>query len=254
MGGSPTPERRRRLTAAALTLPLLAALSGCGSSLQRAVGGRPAVPEWARPVSVQPHGTIYWGGAGLDGPYVEGTLQALRDAGVAQVSAGQVDTARRNFASAGMFIDALRAGTTLRQEDPGDWVLAPPPRATSGPLNLIGYSYGSLIAAQTAAFHARLGFTVDHLVLIGSPIAPEFLARLRAHPRIGRVTVIDLAEHDDPIRAGMSQADLTLAAPKLARQMVAQRGEGHFHLAHTGAEAQARWAALARRLVENGLR
>ena len=83
-------DRRGLLALASL------ALTGCAGA-QRAVGGRPAVPSWSRSVYVQPHGTIYWGGAGLDGPYVEGKLQALRDAGVENVSAGQVDTARRNF-------------------------------------------------------------------------------------------------------------------------------------------------------------
>lgn len=240
-------ERRALLGLAAL------ALTGCGSA-QRAVGGRPAVPEWSRSVHTQPHGTIYWGGAGLDGPYVEGTLQALRDAGVANVSAGQVDTARRNFPQVGLFIDALRAGSSLREEDPGDWVLAPPPQAESGPFNLIGYSYGSLIAAQTAAYHARHGFTVDHLVLIGSPIGPGLLALLRAHPRIGQVQVVDLVEHGDPIRAGMPQLELTQATPLLVRQMLAQRGEGHFHYAVTGPTGRERWAALAARLRSAGLR
>ena len=228
-------------------------LSGCAGA-QRAVGGRPAVPEWSRSVHEQPHGTIYWGGAGLDGPYVEGKLQALRDAGVANVSAGQVDSARRNFPQIGLFLDALRAGTSLREEDAGDWVLAPPPQATSGTFNLIGYSYGSLIAAQTAAYHARHAFTVDGLVLIGSPIGPGLLATLRAHPRIGQVLVVDLAEHGDPIRAGMPQGELTQATPLLVRQMLAQRGEGHFHYAVEGELGRQRWAALAARLRDAGLR
>jgi hypothetical protein len=228
-------------------------LTGCAGA-QRAVGGRPAVPEWSRSVYAQPHGTIYWGGAGLDGPYVEGKLQALRDAGVENVSAGQVDTARRNFPQVGMFLDALRAGTSLREEDPGDWVLAPPPQAARGAFNLIGYSYGSLIAAQTAAYHARHGFTVDHVVLIGSPIGPGLLATLRAHPRVGQVLVIDLAEHGDPLRAGMPQGELTQATPLLVRQMLAQRGEGHFHYAVEGDTGRQRWAALATRLRDAGLR
>lgn len=249
MGASPPAEFTRRATLALAA----AALAGCAGA-QRAIGGRPAVPSWQRSVQAQPHGAIYFGGAGLDGPYVEGKLQALREAGVANVSAGQVDTARRNFPQAGMFIDALRAGTTLREEDPGDWVLAPPPQATSGPFNLIGYSYGSLIAAQTAAYHARHGFTVDALVLIGSPIGPGLLGWLRAHPRIGQVLVIDLTEHGDPIRAGMPQGELTQATALLVRQMVAGRGEGHFHYAVDGAPGRERWAALAARLHAAGLR
>jgi hypothetical protein len=242
---------RRALLAGAAGAAL--GLTGCAGA-QRAVGGRPAVPSWSRTVHTQPHGTVYWGGAGLDGAYVEGTLQALRDAGVENVSTGQVDTARRNFPQIGMFLDALRAGTSLREEDTGDWVLAPPPQATSGAFNLIGYSYGSLIAAQTAAYHARHGFTVDCVVLIGSPIGPGLLATLRAHPRIGRVLVIDLAEHGDPIRAGMPQGELTQATPLLVRQMLAQRGEGHFHYAVEGATGRQRWAALAARLRDAGLR
>jgi len=230
-----------------------AGLTGCAGA-QRAVGGRPAAPQWSRSVHEQPHGTIYWGGAGLDGPYVEGKLQALRDVGVANVSAGQVDTARRNFPQVGMFLDALRAGTSLREEDPGDWVLAPPPQATSGAFNLIGYSYGSLIAAQTGAYHARHGFTVDRVVLIGSPIGPGLLSTLRSQPGIGQVLVIDLAEHGDPIRAGMPQGELTQATPLLVRQMLAQSGEGHFHYAVEGELGRQRWAALAARLRSAGLR
>jgi Thioesterase domain len=245
-------ERRALLVGAAGAAAALG-LGGCAGA-QRAVGGRPAVPSWSRSVHAQPHGTIYWGGAGLDGPYVEGQLQALRDVGVAHVSAGQVDTARRNFPQVGMFLDALRAGTSLREEDPGDWVLAPPPQATSGAFNLIGYSYGSLIAAQTAAYHARHGFTVNHVVLIGSPIGPGLLATLRSHPRIGQVVVVDLAEHGDPLRAGMPQGELTQATPLLVRQMLAQRGEGHFHYAVDGELGRQRWAALAARLRDAGLR
>jgi pimeloyl-ACP methyl ester carboxylesterase len=243
-------ERRALLFSAAGTA---LCLTGCAGA-QRAMGGRPAVPSWSRSVYEQPHGTIYWGGAGLDGPYVEGKLQALRDAGVDNVSAGQVDTARRNFPQIGMFLDALRAGTSLREEDAGDWVLAPPPQATSGAFNLIGYSYGSLIAAQTAASHARHGFTVDHVVLIGSPIGPGLLAALRSHPRIGQVLVVDLAEHGDPMRAGMPQGELTQATPLLVRQMLARRGEGHFHYAVEGDTGRQRWAALAARLRDAGLR
>jgi hypothetical protein len=68
------------------------------------------------------------------------------------------------------------------------------------------------------------------------------------------VLVIDLGEHGDPIRAGMPQGELTQATPLLMRQMLGQRGEGHFHYAVEGELGRSRWAALAARLRDAGLR
>jgi hypothetical protein len=71
---------------------------------------------------------------------------------------------------------------------------------------------------------------------------------------MGQVQVVDLVEHGDPIRAGMPQGELTQATPLLVRQMLAQRGEGHFHYAVDGELGRQRWAALAARLRDAGLR
>jgi pimeloyl-ACP methyl ester carboxylesterase len=246
---APIPTRRH-----ALTWALCAPLAGCGGTLTRAVGARPSAPDWSSSIATQPHGTVFWGGSGLDGDYVERLRQALVAAGIRHVSTGQVDSASWNFGSAGMFVDALRAGTSLRSEDDGDWRMAEPPSAPQGQFNLIGYSYGSLLAAQTANHYAKRGFVVDHLVLVGSPIDAGFLATLRARPQIRRVIVVDLTDKGDPIYAGIAQKQLSQAAPLLARQMLAARGEGHFYYAHSGPEAPERWAALARELVAQGLR
>lgn len=250
---------RRRLAALLAALPAAVPLAGCGAGALRAVGARPASSPWLSSVHEQPRGTLLWGGAGLDGDYVHGMVLALQRAGVRHVGVGHVDSAAWALGSMGMFIDALRAGLTLRREDDGDWAVAEPPLAPgqgdpAAPFNLIGYSYGSLVAAQTARYHAERGWRVDHLVLIGSPIEAGFLARLRAHPRIGRVVVVDLKERGDPIFAGMPQTELNAAATLLARQMAALRGEGHFYYAHPVPDAPARWAALARDLVAHGLR
>jgi pimeloyl-ACP methyl ester carboxylesterase len=58
--------------------------------------------------------------------------------------------------------------------------------------NLVGYSYGSLIAAQTAHVYASNGHIIDHLVLIASPIDNDFLHELKCNKNIRRVIIIDL--------------------------------------------------------------
>lgn len=120
--------------------------------------------------------------------------------------------------------------------------------------NLVGYSYGSLLAAQTANYYASQGNVVNHLVLIGSPIDAGFLAQLRAHKNIKKVVVIDLREHGDPIYAGIPQWELARAASTLGEQMLRNRGEGHFYYAHVTADSPRRWKELAGRLYAEGLR
>lgn len=153
-----------------------------------------------------------------------------------------------------MLIDALRAGLTIRYEDNGEWTITASMNNPSGQFNLIGYSYGSLLAAQTANFYAKQGHIVDHLVLIGSPIDADFLSVLRARKNIKRVIVVDLKDKGDPIYAGITQWELTKAAPILEKQGAAERGEGHFYYAHAVADSQARWSALAKHLYAQGLR
>jgi pimeloyl-ACP methyl ester carboxylesterase len=210
-----------------------------------------------RPVIVyvkKPRGTLYWGGAGLDGPYIAPQLTAFRAAGIQHVSVGLTNTATRQIGTAGMFIDALRAGLTIRYEDDDEWTITSGMNTASEQFNLIGYSYGSLLAAQTANFYARQGHIVDHLVLIGSPIDRDFLKTLQGRKSIRRVVIVDLKDKGDPIYAGISQWDLTMSAQTLGDQMKRQQGEGHFYYAHVIADSPARWAALAQRLHQEGLR
>ncbi|MGL6156400.1 MAG: thioesterase domain-containing protein [Ralstonia mannitolilytica] len=119
--------------------------------------------------------------------------------------------------------------------------------------NLVGYSYGSLLAAQTAWSYARNGHRVDHLVLIGSPIDGSFLRDLKGHRLIGKVTVINLNQHGDPICAGMTQTELMEAAPLLGKQFMGGKGEGHFYYAHVVKDSPQRWAALAKLVAAEGL-
>ena len=210
-----------------------------------------------RPVVVsvnKPRGTLYWGGAGLDGGYVQPQLHAFVKAGIQHCYVGKTNSASQSLGAAlGTLFDAARAGASVRYEDDGEWKLAGM-NNPSGQFNLVGYSYGSLLAAQTANFYARHGHIVDHLVLVGSPIDTDFLKSLRANRNIKKVVVINLAEYGDPIYAGISQSELIGAAATLADQMSNGKGEGHFYFAHVVADSPRRWATLARRLYEEGLR
>ena len=211
-----------------------------------------------RPVVVRvgkPRGTLYWGGAGLDGPYIPGTLNALREAGIDHVHVGLTNTASRLVKpTVGTLIDAIRAGLLIRYEDNDDWIISSGMDRMAPQFNLIGYSYGSLLAAHTANSYARQGHVVDHLVLIGSPIDAGFLASLRRHPNIRKVVVIDLTSVGDPIYAGMTQTELLACVPELARTMQARKGEGHFFYGHVVPDSPTRWASLARMIHAAGVR
>ncbi|MDM0075082.1 hypothetical protein QTH90_11860 [Variovorax sp. J2P1-59] len=203
----------------------------------------------------RPRGTVYRGGAGLDGSYISLTATAFQRAGISAFNLGQTNTATKTLlGDAGMFIDALRAGLTIRYEDDEEWVIASGMTSEAAQFNLIGYSYGSLLAAQTAYFYARRKHIVDHLVLIGSPIDASFLSNLRANRCIRKVIAIDLKEYGDPIYAGISQVDLIAAAPILGKQMMGNGGEGHFYYAHATRDLTERLNRLAARIVAEGLR
>jgi pimeloyl-ACP methyl ester carboxylesterase len=210
------------------------------------------------PVKVRvkvPRGTIYWGGAGLDGGYVQPTLNAFRKAGIDNVWVGLTNTATRKMGGqVGTLVDAIRAGLIIRYEDDDAWQIESGMDRPAQQFNLIGYSYGSLLAAQTANYYAKSGLKVDNLVLIGSPIDKEFLFKLRAHRNIGKVTVIDLREHGDPIYAGMHLKELVAAVPQLVQDMQGEKGEGHFYYGHVVPESPKRWEDLARRIYAAGVR
>lgn len=202
-----------------------------------------------------PRGTIYWGGAGLNGGYVQAQIDAFRAAGIKPIWVGLTNTATKVMGGEfGTIVDAIRAGLFIRYEDDSPWTIESGMDQPAEQFNLIGYSYGSLLAAQTANFYSVRGFKVDHLVLIGSPIDQEFLFKLRAFRNIGKVTVIDLREHGDPIYAGMPLMELTAGVPQLAKDMRANKGEGHFYYGHVVPDSPRRWAELAKKIHDAGVR
>jgi len=193
-------------------------------------------------------GTYFFPGAGMDGAYVRPMVKAMRNAGIN--SAMYVD---RDKWSGGTAMDAAIGSVLGRDYDPRFPMLL---RVSTNPaasqFNLIGYSYGSMVAAQLAAKYAREGTVVDHLVLIGSPISQSFLRMLRDIAAIRKVVVIDLDEYGDPIYAGMSVIELFMELPLLASQM--PESEGHFYYAEPSEVGNQRRRTLAEELYRVGVR
>lgn len=146
----------------------------------------------------------------------------------------------------------------LRAPRPGDFSLrnlgiqqTPP---TRGQFNLIGYSWGSVIAARSAIFYARTGVNIDNLVLIGAPINDSLLKAVKYNSHIKNLIVMNLGQLGDPVYAGISDIDLAMAALRLAVQMDAGRGDGHFYYALEGEEGARRdfyWRSIWSKKVCN---
>ena len=203
--------------------------------------------------------TEYWGGAGLDGPYIADQIAALSGAGITNV--------RRGYGSggSGLLGTILDANAVINlRTNPAQYgyltpraPYAPAPRQRKRnceeQTNYIGYSYGSLLAAHTALHYADRGNVIDNLVLIGSPIDTTFLQQLQNHRSINFVTVINLTDKGDPIFAGMSEFDLLRGIPTLASDFLTP-GKGHFYYAPDTEDGRSRRRELATYLAAQGLK
>ncbi len=192
-------------------------------------------------------GTFFIGGAGLNGLYIPKLINAFHKAGIK--SAVYLD---REKWSAGQNMDATIGVIFGREYDPRFPMLL---RTFTNPysqFNLVGYSYGSLIAAQLAVKYARHGSIVNNLVLIGSPISEHFLKMVKGMSTIKKIIVINLDKHGDPIYAGMDTSEIIMNAFKLREQM--KTSKGHFYYAEEGSVGEKRRKELAEKLYKMGLR
>lgn len=192
-------------------------------------------------------GTYFLGGAGLNGLYIPKLIESFRQAGIK--SAIHLD---REKWSAGQGIDASIGVFFGREYDPRFPMLLRAYPSAHKQFNLIGYSYGSLIAAQLAVKYAKRGSAVDHLVLIGSPIGENFLKMIKGMKTIKQVIIINLDDHGDPIYAGMAASEIVMSSVQLFMQM--QKSKGHFYYAEEGDAGDNRRKALAEELYRLGLR
>ncbi|MDR9834069.1 hypothetical protein [Herbaspirillum huttiense] len=201
----------------------------------------------------KPRGTIYWGGAGLNGDYIADQLKALQEAGIKSVFSGT-----RSYT---LPADALRSAFSLRYRggpDFEDWSIHGMEDNHSSQFNMIGYSYGSLLAAHTAYFYAESGHVIHHLVLIASPIDGDFLNDLIKHKNIRKIVIKDLPQYGDPLFAGMTEARMMASFVRLGYQMLktirTNEGWGHFYYAADSSEGSHRRRELAAFLYRQGLR
>ncbi|MCX7078315.1 MAG: hypothetical protein NTV76_03000 [Pseudomonas sp.] len=211
--------------------------------------------------------TVFLGGAGMEGDYIPSQIEKLVSVGIDGAIAGKL--------TEGIFVDAAavmkyrypaRSISGFTATGPfkvsTDWSLQAAGISRqlpqNGQFNLIGYSWGSLVAAQTALFYAEKGEVIDNLVLIGSPISQEFLSELKGIRGIKRVLVIDLTNKDDRIYAGMSEAELIASLSSLSEQMMESQlsgsGQGHFFYGVAGEQGEVRRRQLAERLKVEGLK
>jgi len=195
-------------------------------------------------------GTTFFGGAGLEGTYIQDMVKELGNAGLKNVRPADAKKWSRGQAS-----DAFEVLTERKRDDEKS------DHSGFGTIgeqfNLVGYSYGGLQAAQAAADYADQGGKVDHLVLLATPVSPEFLDKLRRNPNIGKVVVIDLADKGDDIRVGMSMGELLKSLPKLGldfRATFTDTYRGHFYYSDVTPAGAERRKSLAKQLFDRGLR
>jgi hypothetical protein len=193
-------------------------------------------------------GNVFFGGAGVDGPYIKDMVRAFDKQGITLTPANRDTWSNGTLVDLSLGVQATRFGQV-----PVLPLLDNFPQS-GNQFNLLGYSYGSTLAAQVAIKYARGGTSVDNLVLIGSPISSDFLKTLQTEPNIRNVVVVNLTDKGDPITAGMSNPSLIGAAPTLAKQMLNGTGQGHFYYEPSTPLVQVRRDALAKYLYQRGLR
>ncbi|MFZ6746992.1 hypothetical protein ACO0LC_27505 [Undibacterium sp. JH2W] len=193
-------------------------------------------------------GNVFFGGAGMDGPYIQDMVRAFDKQGIKLTPANRDTWSYGTLLDAGPGVQTYRYGqhpfpTPLEKFD-----------QSGNQFNLIGYSYGSEVAAQVAVNYAKAGTKVDNLVLIASPISDDFLESVKNTKNINNVIVLNLEKQGDPIKAGIPLTSLIAGAPTLIKQMRAGTGEGHFYYAPDSDAGKERRNALAEYLYKQGVR
>lgn len=191
-------------------------------------------------------GNLFFGGAGMDGGYIADMVRAFSERNIKLIAVDPKKWSGGTLADAAIGVDVFRSGKSLIQ------VLLDRFPQSGTQFNLIGYSYGSLAAAQVAINYGAGGTTVNNLVLIGSPIGGNFLQQVRTTQAIKNVIVIDLKSQGDPLYAGMSREKLLLSTPRLGAQMI--EASGHFYYAPNTDEGKRRRRELTAYLYSRGLR
>ncbi|OSM01414.1 hypothetical protein MAIT1_01362 [Magnetofaba australis IT-1] len=188
----------------------------------------------------------------MGGGYLTSMADALEAAGVGGVAIA--DPARWSRQS--LLLDGLSAALQRNRDAINSQLPVRPDRCDQ--VNLIGYSYGGVVAAQAALDLADGGARVEHLILLATPLSADLLQQARRHPNIRQTQVMDLVEYGDPLFAGMSWPRLLASAPTLLWQFWLfdrfAQAVGHYAYADDLPSVRARHRAWSRRLVAQGVR
>lgn len=196
-------------------------------------------------------GAYFFGGSGMDGPYIQHMIAALKGVGINNSYA-----ARKEVWSQGSVVaDGLSVMCLYKRDQVAtDFSHF---QSGTGQFNLVGYSYGSIQVAQIAADYADAGGMIDHLVLIASPIHAEFLNDLIAHPNIKHIHQITLSPYGDDMGQTQGMTDLVLSGLKIIPDFIAggfRPFDGHFALVRHDEIGQQRLQKIASKLYGVGLR
>jgi len=113
--------------------------------------------------------------------------------------------------------------------------------------NIVGYSFGSLVAAHEALGRADNGEYVDNVVLVGSPINKSLVEALNAHDNIGQVLVHNLS--GDPLQAPLNDWKIMRGVKKIAGQQADHTG----HHSLTGPERESNRQEFIQYMKDNGV-
>ncbi len=229
-------------------------LSQSGKSRLRAAHSSALAKKRPDPTPQNPRvlkGTTFFGGAGMEGDYIDDMKKSLEEAGIKNVRVADP----KKWSTGNTLTDA--ASVPFKNSRDGKHSDLSGFGEEGEQFNLVGYSYGGLQAAQGAIDYADKGGTVDNLVLMGTPIEKGFLSKLQNHPNIKSVKIIDLGEHGDPINAGMSDTEVLGSVPELGWQVSHGRDlgkSGHFYYSEETPAGAKRRRELAGLLRKQGLK
>lgn len=193
--------------------------------------------------------TYFWGGAGNSdtAAYKSDMVLALAEAGIVNVQAVPETSTSPQGLPADLatlpIVNNLQSFSVTTNS-------VAPAAGSGGQYNLMGYSYGAVLASQQALADANNGIVVDNLILIGPPINQDLYDAVRSNQNIR--SVITQTLNGDPIYPGISDAELGFYSPVLALQMAA--GTGHFYYAGADQTGRERRRTLGNQLYGLGVR
>ncbi len=164
--------------------------------------------------SIDPAGlnTLWMGGAGYESEtkgYSEAIVSKMKSAGIASPEYLPIGTSGGQAGNIWITLWNLKyENNSIPTRKITDKVCQAS-NTEGGQRNLVGYSYGSTIAAQAALRMANSGTVVDNLILVGSPIANDspLYKALTSNSNIKNVTRIDIA--NDPFSGGIDLTNIS---------------------------------------------